>query len=716
MRHDTWIRGKLVWFLFLTLLMTVARLTPARAAINWQINGPEGGMVNCFVSPDATGTVIFAGCNGGVYKSTDAGEHWQALPNSPPMVSRLAINPLNPNFLYAGWTNGVSKTSDGGRTWQLTLNSGYDASVYIPQYSGRPPTGLAVDPILPQNVYATFANTVGVHGAFCRSTDYGQTWTETTPPAYGDTTPGTLITINSLAIDPFIPSTLYVTAPATKSGIWRSQDSGQTFWFQGISGGIVNAEDTLYAEPDAQMVLYAYGSPTYRGTGVIRSNDWGDSWFSAHAPLAETRSVISHQGMGWAVLSAFGIGDPNFPGGGVAKGYYSPFTDPWISFSQGLGNGLVGLNTVLALQPHVPYGAFAGMASGVYRTDTMDNNGDWRPKNKGLSNAMVTCLMVAPDPQHTIYAGTLGGGIFKSTDRGASWQAINQGIALSEAQRISGTAIQINGLAVEWPNYFKIYAATSIGLFRSIDGGAHWLPTTLNYGADSVITDPQVPGTVYAIGGYDWETFTNNSPWRSTDAGQTWAPLTQYGGGDTLVNGPTSFPIYNIGGGGITRLNGLGQNWEDLFIGGCLSLAVDPRAPNTIYAGTRQSGVLKTIDGGEIWVQLSMNSPPFNFNPQRQVTAIAVDPANSDVYAGLQNGGYNPANPGIVPSGGIWKSSDGGATWTDLGLPSYRGVQAIALDPASSAIYCGLYNAGVATSRPKSSGTAPVLSLLLLMD
>jgi hypothetical protein len=153
-------RGKLAWLLVLTLLLTAARFTPVQAAINWQIKGPEGGQVKCFVSPDATGTVIFAGGLGGVYKSTDAGEHWQYLPNSPPMVGRLAINPLNPKILYAGWTSGVSKSSDGGLTWQLTLNSGYDNSTYIPKYPGRPPTGLAVDPHLPQNVYATFAGLV----------------------------------------------------------------------------------------------------------------------------------------------------------------------------------------------------------------------------------------------------------------------------------------------------------------------------------------------------------------------------------------------------------------------------------------------------------------------------------------------------------------------------------------------------------------------------
>ena len=126
--------------LLLTFLLSLTYLVPVQAApINWKIAGPEGGQVYCFVSPDATGTLIFAGCNGGVYKSTDAGEHWQYLPKSPPMVTFLAINPLNPNILYAGWTNGVSRSSDGGRTWQLTLNSWYTASNAIPEQTGRPP-------------------------------------------------------------------------------------------------------------------------------------------------------------------------------------------------------------------------------------------------------------------------------------------------------------------------------------------------------------------------------------------------------------------------------------------------------------------------------------------------------------------------------------------------------------------------------------------------
>jgi len=581
----------------LALLLASGYFSPGEAAFKWKINGPEGGQVNCFTSPDATGTLIYAGSVGGVYKSTDAGEHWKFVPSSPAPVYRLAVNPLSPEILYAGGANGVSRSADGGKTWQLTLNSVHGVGR---NFDPRIPTGLAVDPLRPQNVYATFGDTVAtgvkVHGPFCYSRDGGLTWTELQPSAVvGTDPPVKLATIYSLAVDPFQPLIIYVSAPGGGySGKWRSQDGGQNFRLIFSESSQTYGGRDIYAEPDAQGVLYSYG-PGY-GYGVSRSNDWGDIWFNTHAPNANTQAVISHQGMGWAVLSAFTTvapNDSNFPLGGVAKGYNAPFSYPWTPFNYGLGNGLVPLSTVLALHPHIPYGAFAGMASGVYRTDTMDNNGNWLPKNSGLTNATVTCLTVAPDPQHTIYAGTLGGGIFKSTDRGKSWQAINQGLSLTDEQKAAKVILTINALAVERPNFFKVYAATNVELFRSVDGGATWLPPVFTYGAESVITDPQVPGTVYTIAGNDW--LTSYTPWRSTDAGQTWAPLTQYPGGVSLVNGSTSFPIYGLGG-SLMRLNGVGQSWEELFIGLSLSLAIDPRAPNILYLGTKGNGVYKSIE------------------------------------------------------------------------------------------------------------------------
>ena len=189
-----------------------------------------------------------------------------------------------------------------------------------PSKTGRLPTGLAVDPVNPQNVYATFANTIDAHGSFCRSSDGGQTWNETTPLAYweylGVTYSETLYTIQGLAVDPFQPNIIYVSFSNDK---FRSQDYGQTFWrvYREYNQELGGAK--LYAEPDAQGVLYSYGN----NTSASRSNDWGDHWFDTHSPKRPV-AVISHQGLGWAVLAASAKG--------VAKGYYAPFTDPWTSF------------------------------------------------------------------------------------------------------------------------------------------------------------------------------------------------------------------------------------------------------------------------------------------------------------------------------------------------------------------------------------------------
>jgi photosystem II stability/assembly factor-like uncharacterized protein len=79
---------------------------------------------------------------------------------------------------------------------------------------------------------------------------------------------------------------------------------------------------------------------------------------------------------------------------------------------------------------------------------------------------------------------------------------------------------------------------------------------------------------------------------------------------------------------------------------GVLCLAVDPRAPETIYAGTSDEGLLRSIDGGNGWEGLSGIEHP-------RVTAVAVSPADGALYAGTE------------PSS-LFVSRDGGASWREL--------------------------------------------------
>jgi len=106
-----------------------------------------------------------------------------------------------------------------------------------------------------------------------------------------------------------------------------------------------------------------------------------------------------------------------------------------------------------------------------------------------------------------------------------------------------------------------------------------------------------------------------------------------------------------------------------------LSLAVDPRAPSTIYAGGNAAGVFKSVDGGASWA--------FSRIPGANVFALAIDPIQtSTVYAGTNRGAF--------------KSDDSGASWAQAstGL-SGRPVKAVVVDPQTSATVYAATGSGV---------------------
>ena len=110
------------------------------------------------------------------------------------------------------------------------------------------------------------------------------------------------------------------------------------------------------------------------------------------------------------------------------------------------------------------------------------------------------------------------------------------------------------------------------------------------------------------------------------------------------------------------------------------AVAVDPRNANVVYLGANGGGVWKTTDGGQTWTPLTDNQPSL------EIGALALDPTNPDiVYAGTTFSNAFFGNMGA----GILKSSDGGSTWTVLpgplptgpGLEAY--VQWLAVSPSN---------------------------------
>src|SRR5438477_10530431 len=82
----------------------------------------------------------------------------------------------------------------------------------------------------------------------------------------------------------------------------------------------------------------------------------------------------------------------------------------------------------LVVDPSAPSTLYAGTGGGVFKTT--DGGASWTAINTGLTSAFLTVYALAVDPSKpgTLYAGTNGLGIFKTTDGGASWTAANTGL------------------------------------------------------------------------------------------------------------------------------------------------------------------------------------------------------------------------------------------------------------------------------------------------
>jgi len=158
--------------------------------------------------------------------------------------------------------------------------------------------------------------------------------------------------------------------------------------------------------------------------------------------------------------------------------------------------------------------------------------------------------------------------------------------------------------------------------------------------------------------------------WKTTDAGVTWNPI---------FDGQ---PIASIG-----------------------ALEVAPSNPNVLYAATGESdirsalssgdGVYKSTDGGQSWKNVGLRD-------SRQISRIVIDPRNPDVvYVGALGHAYGPNS-----ERGVFKSSDGGATWTHvLDKGANIGVSDLAIAAANpNILFAGTWN----THRPPWSTYAPL--------
>ncbi|HZK75946.1 MAG TPA: FlgD immunoglobulin-like domain containing protein [Candidatus Kapabacteria bacterium] len=137
-----------------------------------------------------------------------------------------------------------------------------------------------------------------------------------------------------------------------------------------------------------------------------------------------------------------------------------------------------------------------------------------------------------------------------------------------------------------------------------------------------------------------------------------------------------------------------------VFGGGCTTaLAIDPTNTNIIYAGATSGGVWKSTNQGAHWASLTDNAIP-----NQSVASIAIDPKNHNtLYVGTGNG-Y--ASVDELTGTGLYKSKDGGGTWTRIGASSLTGtIVKVFVDPVhSNIILASSYTSNKGVYRSTDSG------------
>jgi hypothetical protein len=269
----------------------------------------------------------------------------------------------------------------------------------------------------------------------------------------------------------------------------------------------------------------------------------------------------------------------------------------------------------------------------------------------GLSKSTVKKVLIPAGTVPSLYTLVADQGVYRSSDNGVTWRAVNNGLPPAQWGRIG-----VQALAVDEDKPFVLYAgmqeiggresAFGTGLYVSGDDGAAWLPL----GRDMVGKEVQTIAVLPALA------------------------LSGASGRDEAS--PTSVVCVATGG-ELYRSADRGQSWSRLDWRGVetriLSLAIHPANPDIIYVGTQGGGIYSTEDGGVSWVAMNQGLDDVDV---REI-AISVN---------------EPRLMYLATNGGVYKSLDAGWTWTRLGgATEGRFVNTIALHPQDGRVlYVGL--------------------------
>lgn len=434
-------------------------------------NGLGGTEVRALAFHPRLQSVLYAGTDAGVFKSTDAGATWKSanVGLTDPRVLSLAIDPLFPATVYAGTEGGLFKSTGGGRRW-VRFGAGIPAArVGV----------LTISPSAPDILYggtgrlgpgptSLIPGPESGPGVF-RSADGGATWEVRSRGIFA-------AEVTSLAASRTPPRVLY--AGTDGQGVFKSFDGG-TVWLP-ASGGLSDlGVRALAVVPTSPSVVYA-GTRT----GVFKTLDGGASW-TLQVNAAGT-------GDGVRALAVDPLGLPIVYAAALDRVYRS--TDGGDTWEQVLEAPFQVL--ALAVAPSNPSTLYAGGASNdvllqQHVWKSFDGGDTWAAPGNVYSH--VSALAVDPRNANVVYAGTYNG-LNWSLDGGAIWGG--RGLPAMAAVAIDGVNPDLIYAGTLWSG---VFAGTVPD--ESDESDEIWklpAPGLQNPLVLALAADPLAPCTLYA--------------------------------------------------------------------------------------------------------------------------------------------------------------------------------------------------------------------------
>ena len=303
-----------------------------------------------------------------------------------------------------------------------------------------------------------------------------------------------------------------------------------------------------------------------------------------------------------------------------------------------------------ALVPLSPAAAQKGRDPAPASAEKLLRSTDFRLIGPANTSGRITSLAV-PEAQHgrVIYAGTAGGGVWRTTNLGTTWQPLWDDQPFAS---IGDVAVAPSDSQVVWVGTGERNSLRSQGwgdgVYRSTDGGSSWthvgLAETREIGR--IVVHPTDASVAYVAAlGHLWGAGRDRGVYRTTDGGKSWKQV-------LFVDDTT----------------------------GIVDLKMDPRDPQVLYAAAwhrirwggghmegagQGSGIYKTTDGGDRWTRLT-DPRLANGLPSRDLGRIglAVYPKDPRIVYAVVQAAHGNREQTVSPAGGVFRSDDAGAHWS----------------------------------------------------